>query len=242
MLTLCPCQLAWAQCDFKFWALEGEALQRMGPGPSASGFLALHNFGISAKYICHFPPSGEWNVQTPEAELGSENGYITKQGPSRLSVPVSQTVVTRPSARAASTPQRRGPHPLCFEFQTNWEVRTSALHQVSPHYSTATLGWGPPGQPSLLSSHSIPPSSCAWCRTQRTRAFPEKPVYKADSLPRCSVVLPSKEPALYPAFPVSPSPMKRPTTDAQSGGEKAQGSQGRPKHNLFLLSSGSNPV
>lgn len=156
MLTLCPCQLAWAQCDFKFWALEREALQRVGPGPSASGFLALHSFGISAKYICHFPPSGEWNVQTPEAELGSENGYITKQGPSRLSVPVSQTVVTRPRARAASTPQRRGPHPLCFEFQTNWEVRTSALHQVSPHYSTATLGWGPPGQPSLLSSHSIP--------------------------------------------------------------------------------------
>lgn len=41
-----------------------------GPGPSASGFLALHNFGISAEYICHFPPSGEWNVQTLEAELG----------------------------------------------------------------------------------------------------------------------------------------------------------------------------
>jgi hypothetical protein len=29
------------------------------PGPSMSGFPALHNLSISAKYICHFPLSGD---------------------------------------------------------------------------------------------------------------------------------------------------------------------------------------
>lgn len=84
-----------------------------GPGPSASGFLALHNFGISAKYICHFSPSGEWNVQTPEAELGSENGYISKQGPSRLSrcLSVRQwSLVQKPELPA---PRREGDPTRC---------------------------------------------------------------------------------------------------------------------------------
>lgn len=84
-----------------------------GPGPSVSGFLALHNFGISAKYICHFSPSGEWNVQTPEAELGSENGYISKQGPSRLSrcLSVRQwSLVQKPELPA---PRREGDPTRC---------------------------------------------------------------------------------------------------------------------------------
>lgn len=51
---------------------SGEALQPAVscPGPSVSGFLALHNFSISAKYICHLSPSGDWNVQTLEAKPG----------------------------------------------------------------------------------------------------------------------------------------------------------------------------
>lgn len=53
MLTLCPSQLAPAQCDFKFWALEREALQpacwpvqapqRLGSSPCIISALVLAN-------------------------------------------------------------------------------------------------------------------------------------------------------------------------------------------------------
>lgn len=156
-----------------------------------------------------------------------------------LSVPVSQAVVTSPRAKAASTPQRRGPHPPCFEFQTNWKVRTSALHQVFPHYTTATPGWGPPGQPALISTASLPQAAHGAGPSGHGH-FQRSLPHKATSLPHRSIVLPTKGPQwLVALLPVSLTPAERPTTDAQSTREKAQGSRGCLNHRLVLLSSGT---
>lgn len=162
-----------------------------------------------------------------------------------LPVPVNQAVVTSPRARAASTLQRRDPthhvlsfrqigkseHLLCTKFYliTPQPLRGGVLLGSRPH--------------SPCPRHTTPPS-IPWCGTQWAWALPEQPVSQAASLPHPSVVLPAKGPtaAFYPSLPVPLTPLERPTTDTQSRGEKAQGSQGCPRHSLVLLSSGSNAV
>lgn len=162
-----------------------------------------------------------------------------------LPVPVSQAAVTGPRATAASTLQRGDPthrvlsfrqigkseHLLCTKFylitpQPLWGgvLLGGRPHSPSPQrpLPQASLGAGPSGHGHFQSTLN----------------------HKAASLPHPSVVLPTKGPtaAFYPSLPVPLTPMERPTTDTQSRGEKAQGSQGCPKHSLVLLSSGSNAV
>lgn len=69
---------------------------------------------IWALVLNTFPPSREWNVQTPEADLGWKNGYITKQGSSRLSQCLSvrqRSLVQEPELPA---PCREGTPPTVF--------------------------------------------------------------------------------------------------------------------------------
>lgn len=47
------------------------------PGPLVSGFPALHNLSIRAKYICHFPLSGDHEMSRPFQNSGEKKCYVT---------------------------------------------------------------------------------------------------------------------------------------------------------------------
>lgn len=51
------------------------------PGPSVSGFSALHNLSISTKYICHSPLSGDREMSRLFQTSEEEECYITQQRP-----------------------------------------------------------------------------------------------------------------------------------------------------------------
>lgn len=160
-----------------------------------------------------------------------------------LPVPVNQAVVTSPRDRAASTLQRGDPthHVLSFrQIGKSEHLLCTKFYLITPQPLRGGVLLGSrPHSPSPRHPPSIP-----WCGTHGHGHFQSSLSHKAASLPHPSVVLPAKEPtvAFYPSLPVPLTPVERPTTDTQSRGEKAQGSQGCPKHSLVLLSSGSNAV
>lgn len=55
------------------------------PGPLVSGFPALHNLSIRAKYICHPPLSGDWETSRALQNSGEKKHCVTPSGGPGLS-------------------------------------------------------------------------------------------------------------------------------------------------------------
>lgn len=72
-----PSQSALPDRVTKCWPWR-ETLQPLvrRPGPLVSGFAVLHNLSIRAKYICHFPFSGDMESR-PSQRRGEKRCYVT---------------------------------------------------------------------------------------------------------------------------------------------------------------------
>lgn len=88
------------------------------PGPSVSGFPALHNLSIRAKYICHFPLPGDREMSRLFQTGGEEECYETKRRPGTVEMWWGWTRGPGACARcvrqaAATNPSEPWPRALC---------------------------------------------------------------------------------------------------------------------------------
>lgn len=141
------------------------------PGPLVSGFPALHNLSIRAKYICHFPLSRDWEMSRAFQKSGEKKYYVTPSvglEPSRHGGTGAELETTPPPlcvsfSRHGSkrelqlqTPEQRRETRL--ESDRNWGVRPSGCAKLYLHFLTTAL-WdrgGHPVKPPLLKDQLCP--------------------------------------------------------------------------------------
>lgn len=127
------------------------------PGPLVSGFPALHNLSISAKYICHFPLSGDWEMSRAFQKSGEKKCYVTPSGglelsrrggagadPDTVPPPLSEAVSRRRGAKHEPQlwpPEQRRETDLEFQTETRQSGHLLCAKLSLPHFLTAAL-WG----------------------------------------------------------------------------------------------------